>query len=274
MFVRTIDELKARGEEVIELDGRLRSFNFLTEIDGLGFSVHDVRSAAGSQEVLWYKHHWEANYIIAGQGTVEEVSSGRTWRLEPGVVYCVGPQDRHRFRADSEIHLISIFNPPLTGAEAYDEEGSLEASGAVPARRAAMFVKRLDELRAEGRELVVAGGNARSTRILLQDDGLDLTLCDVHMAGGTRTVLWYKHHWEANLVLDGRGEVADLSSGERWALAPGTIYMVGPKDRHGVEAETDLHLISIFNPPLKGDEQHDADGALPASGPLPPGPSA
>jgi hypothetical protein len=37
-------------------------------------------------------------------------------------------------------------------------------------------------------------------------------------------------------------------------------------------AITDLHLISVFNPPLRGDEQHDAEGTLPPSGPLPPGP--
>ena len=272
MFVRTIDELRARGEEVIELDGRLRSFNFLTASDGLGFSVHDVRCAAGMEEVLWYKHHWEANYIIAGTGSVEEVSSGRVWPLAPGDVFGVGPRDRHRFRADGEMHAISIFNPPLTGAEAYDEDGSLEAGGALPERRGTMFVKRLDDLRAEGRELTVAGGSARSVRILLQDDGLGFTLCDVRFAAGNETRLWYKNHWEANLILQGEGELSDLASGERRDLAPGTIYMVGPEDRHRVAALSDLHLISIFNPPLEGHEQHDAEGTLPASGPLPPGP--
>ena len=33
-----------------------------------------------------------------------------------------------------------------------------------------------------------------------------------------------------------------------------------------------LHLVSVFCPPLRGDEQHDADGALAPSGPVPPGP--
>ena len=48
--------------------------------------------------------------------------------------------------------------------------------------------------------------------------------------------------------------------------------MVGPEDRHRVAALSDLHLISVFNPPLAGHEQHDSEGTLPASGPLPPGP--
>ena len=95
MFVRSVDELRARGEEVVELDGRLRCFNLLTKADGLGFSLHDVRSAAGSAELLWYKHHWESNYIIAGTGSVEEVSTGRVWPLEPGVIYGAGPAPTH-----------------------------------------------------------------------------------------------------------------------------------------------------------------------------------
>jgi Ectoine synthase len=49
-------------------------------------------------------------------------------------------------------------------------------------------------------------------------------------------------------------------------------YNVGPKDRHRLRAETALHLISVFCPPLEGREQHDADGALTPSGPVPPGP--
>lgn len=274
MFVRSVDELRARGEEIVELDGRLRSFNLLSEADGLGFSLHDVRSAAGSEESLWYKHHWESNYIIAGTGSVEEVSTGRVWPLGPGVIYGVGPEDRHRFRAESEVHAISIFSPPLDGQEAYDEDGSLEASGELPERRGTMFVKRIDELRAAGRELAVAGGSARSVRALLREDGVGVTLCDVNFAAGNETMLWYKNHWEANLILGGTGEVSDLTTGERWALAPGTIYMVGPEDRHRVAADSDLHLLSVFNPPLGGSEQHDAEGTLPPSGPLPSGPPA
>jgi L-ectoine synthase len=274
MFVRRVDELRARGEEIVELDGRLRSFNLLTKADGLGFSLHDVRSAAGSEEPLWYKHHWESNYIIAGTGSVEEVSTGRVWPLGPGDIFAVGPEDRHRWRAESDVHAISIFSPPLAGDEVYDEDGSLGPSGALPERQGTMFVKRLDELRAAGRELAVAGGSARSVRALLHEDGVGVTLCDVNFTAGNETVLWYKNHWEANLILDGTGEVSDLTTGERWALAPGTVYMVGPEDRHRVAASSDLHLLSVFNPPLEGDEQHDAEGTLAASGPVPPGPSA
>ena len=271
MFVKTLTELKASGKELVEFDGKLRAVSFLAKSDGMGFSVEDVRCAAGLDEVLWYKHHWEANYIVEGSGTLEELSSGQVWQLEPGDVYTVGPKDRHRVRIEQYLYAISIFNPPLTGAEAYDEDGSLEPSGEVLPGRGTLFVKQLDELREAGREKIVAGGSAKSIRILLQEDKVGFTLCDVRLAAGNKAVLWYKHHWEANYILHGRGVVSDLTSGESWPLEPGTMYIVGPDDRHSIEAISDLHLISIFNPPLHGNEQHDDEGTLPSSGPLPLG---
>lgn len=135
-----------------------------------------------------------------------------------------------------------------------------------------MLIKTLTQLKAAGREKVVANGSARTVRFLTQADGMGFTMSDVHLFAGVENVLWYKHHWEANYIVAGQGEVTDLTTGERWPLAPGVMYIVGPKDRHSMKAITDLHLVSIFNPPLQGDEQHDAEGTLPPSGPLPPGP--
>ncbi|MGH6719686.1 MAG: ectoine synthase [Alphaproteobacteria bacterium] len=135
-----------------------------------------------------------------------------------------------------------------------------------------MIIKTYAGLKAAGREKVVANGTARTLRFLTQDDGMGFTLSDVHLAAGRTNVLWYKHHWEANYILSGTGEVKDLTTGAVHPLEPGVMYIVGPKDRHSMKAITDLHLISVFNPPLRGDEQHDAEGTLPPSGPLPPGP--
>ena len=97
---------------------------------------------------------------------------------------------------------------------------------------------------------------------------------DNRVARGSDAMLWYKHHWEANHILAGTGEVTDLSTGQSWKLQPGVAYNVGPRDRHRLRATTALHLLSVFCPPLKGDEQHDAEGALAPSGPTPAGPAA
>jgi L-ectoine synthase len=135
-----------------------------------------------------------------------------------------------------------------------------------------MFVRTLDDVRAAGLEVVIAGGSARTARFLTARDGVGFAFSDVQQGAGGEAHLWYKHHWEANYILEGVGEVEEVATGRRWRLEPGTIYVVGPEDRHIVRAETDLRLISVFNPPLEGDENHDADGSYPPTGPIPPGP--
>ena len=272
MFVKTLEELRARGVEKVLCEGKARTVRFLNTDDGMGFTMADVRLSPGMDSVLWYKNHWEANYVVAGRGTLTDLTTGESWPMEPGMLNMVGPNDRHRVVADSDMHIISVFNPPLRGDEKHDADGAYEPSGPVPPGKPRMFVKTLAALRAAGREKVVANGSARTVRMLLAEDGLGITLSDVNLKAGNSNTLWYKNHWEANYILEGKGRVDDLTTKQSWVMEPGMMYCVGPKDRHAMHAETDLHLISIFCPALKGDEQHDADGALSASGPVPPGP--
>jgi L-ectoine synthase len=272
MFIRTLDELAAAGRIKSLVHDTTRSARFLTRADGMGFSYNDNRVSNGSDAVLWYKHHWEANYIISGRGEVTDLATGQTWPLEPGVLYVVGPNDRHRFRVTEDEHHVSVFCPPLRGDERHDEDGGYPANGPGPQTDRRMFVKRADAMRAAGKEMVVANGLARTLRMLTKADDLGFGFSDVHFAAGAEATLWYKHHWEANHIISGTGEVTDLTSGQSWTLKPGVAYNVGPKDRHRLRADTDMHLVSVFCPPLQGKEQHDADGALPPSGPVPPGP--
>jgi quercetin dioxygenase-like cupin family protein len=274
MFVRTLEGIKVAGMVKVLVNNTTRSARFLTAADGMGFSYNDNRVDKGSDAMLWYMHHWEANYIISGRGELTDLTSGEKWVLEPGVLYVVGPNDRHRFRVTEDEHHASVFCPPLRGDERHDKDGAYQASGPGPKTDRRMFVKRADEMRAAGKEMVVANGRARTIRMLTQADEVGFGLSDVRLDAGAEAVLWYKHHWEANHILDGSGEVTDLTTGESWKLAPGTAYNVGPRDRHRLRATTDLHLLSVFSPALKGDEQHDEEGALSPSGPVPPGPSA
>ncbi|MEE8533006.1 MAG: ectoine synthase [Alphaproteobacteria bacterium] len=272
MFVRTVDELRNTGRESVLGDGKARSARLLTKVDGMGFSLSDATLSAGAEVALWYKNHWEANYIVSGHGAVTDVASGESRPLAEGALYTVGPKDRHLLAATTDLRIISIFNPPLVGDETHDEDGAYPPTGPLPPGRPRMFVKTVEELRAAGREKVVAGGSARSVRMLLEEDGVGVTIADVNLAAGNENVLWYKHHWEANYMLAGSGEVCDLTTGESWPLEPGTMYCVGPPDRHSMHAHTDLHLVSVFCPALKGDEMHDGEGTLAPSGPIPPGP--
>ena len=273
MFVRTLENRIEAGASKVLCQGKARSTRFLTCEDGMGFTMSDVRLTTGMKTVLWYKHHWEANYIVGGTGAVTDLTTHESWPLGPGTLYTVGPVDRHLVEPDDRIHLVSVFNPPLAGDEAHDSDGSYPATGPVPEGRERMFVRTVDGLRKAGRERVVAGGSARTVRMLLQEDRVGFTLSDVNLAAGNRNTLWYRHHWEANYILEGTGAVTDLGTGTVWPMEPGMMYCVGPEDRHSMLAHTDLHLLSIFCPALGGNEQHDSQGTLAASGPVPPGPA-
>ena len=272
MHVRTIEDRQAGGWEIVVDSGRVRSLRYVTVADRVGFSLHLNVSEAGDGRQLWYKHHWEANYIVSGEATLEDLDRGDTWRLRAGSLYVVGPTDRHRLVDQRDVCLVSVFCPALRGDETHDAHGAYPPTGEVPAGMGHLFVVGAGALRDAGHERVVANGEASTLRMLTRHDQVGFSLSDVHLEEGARADLWYKHHWEANLVIGGRGSVADRESGQEWPLSFGTMYLVGPRDRHVLEAETDMHILSVFCPPLTGDEEHDADGALAPSGPVPPGP--
>ena len=274
MLIRTMDQLEAQGRIISISHGKASAVRLLTRSDGVGFSVSEARASAGEHSDLWYKNHWEANYVRSGRGVLEDRGTGEKWPLAPGVLYCVGPNDRHRITrsADAGMRIISIFNPPIIGEETHDEDGAYPPTGTTPAGQPRMFVKTVDDVRNARQEVVLAGGAVVSTRYLTAADNLGFSLHGVRLRAGASLELWYKHHWEANLLLDGILDVTDHASGDTHRLGPGALYLVGPADRHRIEAVDGVHLLSVFNPPLTGAERHDADGAFPPTGPIPSGP--
>ena len=272
MFIRSLEDVKDTDRYKVMPRSATHSARYLTAADGMGFSLHVNRGKAVPAVQLWYKNHWEANYLIAGAIKVTDMTSGQEWVLGAGDLYQVGPNDRHLYEVLEDEHHLSIFCPALQGDETHDDDGAYSSSGPLPKTEQRMFVRHVEQMREAGQEMLVANGQARVIRALTKSDGLGFSFSDVKFAPGATTVLWYKHHWETNYIMSGSGQVKDLTTGETWKLEPDMTYNVGPKDRHQLSAETDLHLISVFCPPLEGTEQHDADGALEASGPVPPGP--
>lgn len=272
MFVRKIDDVRGSDKEMnLTDDGRvLRSVRILTKEDGCGFSISDVLIKGGWSMDLHYKNHMEVNFIAGGQVTVQNLSNGQSWALSPGMLYVVGPKDRHRLSTEGDAHIVSVFNPAVTGTERHDADGSFPPTGEIPpawrgeAGRS-MFVMREEE----ARKVILGGGRTRASRYLNRDDGCGLTISTPRGSAGNEAILWYKNHVEANYILEGEATVEDLTTGEKWELGPGSLYVVGPRDRHRLRAKTDIYLMSIFNPPLKGDETHDADGSYPPSGDIP-----
>ncbi|WP_433010610.1 ectoine synthase [Kribbella sp. CA-294648] len=109
----------------------------------------------------------------------------------------------------------------------------------------------------------VEWGNGLSYRVLTQADGMGFAICDTLVRRGTTSALQYRDHLEACFCVGGSGEVVE-TDGTRHKIVPGTIYALNEHDAHYLIAsdDEDLHLISVFNPPINGDEKHtlSADG--------------
>ncbi len=122
-----------------------------------------------------------------------------------------------------------------------------------------MIVRTIDEV--AGTPAQVAGDRWVSTRLLLRDDGLGLTMTETVIEPGMDESLWYKHHLEACFCVEGEAEVEDLETGEVHQIRPGTLYALDRHDRHRLRTKTRVRLICVFTPALRGDETHDDDGS-------------
>lgn len=122
MIVRRLEELIGT-----ERDVRAPTFHsrrLALAADGMGFSLHDTILHAGTATKIWYKHHVEAVYCIEGEGEIELVDDGRRWEIRPGTLYLLDGHEKHWLRAHSQLRMICVFRPPLTGDEVHDEEGT------------------------------------------------------------------------------------------------------------------------------------------------------
>lgn len=259
-------------------DGHAHAMCYLAEEDGCGFSFSTLTIDGDSKGFpLHYRNHIEANMILEGEGEIHNLETDERWPAGPGTLYVVGPADRHEIFLKGPVKVVSLFNPPIKGTEHHQDFGGYPPSSEIPAdwgpsggsvtsRR--MFVKQRSDIPV----VSIGGGHAEARRYLTKADDVGFTISDLTAKGSENGAdLWYKHHVEANFIVSGTAEVTDSASGQSWPLTPGSLYLVGPRDRHQVFSSTGFHVLSIFNPPLVGNETHDEDGSYPPTGPLPPG---
>jgi L-ectoine synthase len=119
-----------------------------------------------------------------------------------------------------------------------------------------MIVRRLAEV------TTVDWGNGLSRRFLLESDGMGYTVTDTTVRAGTKSRLEYRRHLEACYCIEGNGEVVDVV-GRSYPLEPGTFYALDAHDAHFLIAapESDLRLVCVFTPALRGNEIHKLDEA-------------
>ena len=110
----------------------------------------------------------------------------------------------------------------------------------------------------------VKGDAFESRRILLAADNLGYSLHDTICKEGSTQHLHYKNHIETNYVIEGHGEVVNVTSGEVHPLTPGTVYVLDRHEPHILRAiKGDMRIICVFTPALTGQEKHDATGSYP-----------
>ncbi len=122
MIVRDLEAAR-QSERLVNANG-WDSTRLLLAGDNMGFSFHITRIHEGTSHVFHYKHHFESVYCISGEGTIEELDSGKVHPIRPGVMYALNLNDRHRLSAKSEMVMACCFNPPVTGQEVHRDDGS------------------------------------------------------------------------------------------------------------------------------------------------------
>lgn len=122
MIVKQLEELVDSEHEIDTPNWTSR--RLLLERDGMGFSLHDTLIKAGTETPMCYRNHLEAVYCIEGDGEVETVADGRVYPLSAGCVYALDEHDEHILRANTQMRMVCVFNPPITGREVHDETGA------------------------------------------------------------------------------------------------------------------------------------------------------
>jgi len=122
MIVKTLNSLLNTEHEVDTPTWTSR--RLLLAGERMGFSLHDTLIKARTETPMCYRNHLEAVYCIEGEGEVETTADGKVYPLGPGSLYALDGHDDHILRATTQMRMICVFNPPLTGREVHDETGA------------------------------------------------------------------------------------------------------------------------------------------------------
>lgn len=124
MIVRHTTDLAATGHIIECPKGGFTSFRYLTERDGMGFTLTRTFVPRGDTQMWHYKNHLEACLCVDGEAVVTNLSDGSEHRIAPGVMYALNSNDPHTFRSIEDTTLICVFSPALAGDEVHGEDGA------------------------------------------------------------------------------------------------------------------------------------------------------
>jgi L-ectoine synthase len=121
MIVRSLDDILGSDRDVEAPTWTSR--RLLLAKDGCSFSLHDTVIQAGTVTEMWYRNHVEAVYCIEGSGTLLDRETGESYELAPGTMYVLDGNERHTVTAETDLRMICVFDPPVTGREVHDADG-------------------------------------------------------------------------------------------------------------------------------------------------------
>ncbi len=121
MIVRSTAEITGTERDVAGQGWR--SKRIVLGGDGVGFSFHETTIGAGTVHEFHYRHHVEAVWLIEGEGTLTDLDHGVSYELAPGSMYLLDGHERHRLEVRTDMRMMCVFNPPVTGQEVHDSDG-------------------------------------------------------------------------------------------------------------------------------------------------------
>nr|ABF19051.1 EctC [Alkalihalobacillus alcalophilus] len=123
MKVVALKDVIGTEHDVKNEDNTWNSRRLVLKKDGMGYSVHDTIIYAGTETHIWYQNHLESVYCIEGEGEVETIADGKVWPIKKDEIYVLDKHDEHLLRAKTDMRMVCVFNPPITGNEVHDENG-------------------------------------------------------------------------------------------------------------------------------------------------------
>ncbi len=124
MIVRRLQDIVGSEREVHAENGNWISRRLVLDDDRAGFSFHETLIKAGTETRIWYKHHIEAVYCVAGEGEIEDLKTGKVHPIGDGTLYLLDKHDEHLLRGFSDMRMICAFCPPIIGRETHDADGA------------------------------------------------------------------------------------------------------------------------------------------------------
>lgn len=121
MIVRNLKEAEASNRRVVSQGWE--STRLLLKGDNVGFSFHITTIYQNAELHMHYQNHFESVYCVSGKGTIENVVDGKIYPITAGTIYILDNHDKHILRAEEEMQMACVFNPPLHGKEVHNAEG-------------------------------------------------------------------------------------------------------------------------------------------------------